>query len=236
MEKQKMVSPHSWDLWRAKRLSSVVAPQGNLALIETRWLDDGEVLTDEEALAGQSPTVTVTKLERTDFAGNVIAQGVRLWDSKSEGIQSFETISVYPYNPEWIFEATFKPHGEPRPVPFEYAREKAETRELAVPGEIEVTIAGVNYTLDAFDDDGPLLLVFGDPTNRTETYPAGRFLFVHRTDDPERVIIDFNEAYVPPCGFSIHYNCPLPPPQNRIQVPVLAGEKKPIFKNDFEIH
>lgn len=231
-----MVSSNSWDSWRAKRLSSVVAPQGNLALIETRWLDESEEISDEELLSGLPTTVTTTRLERTDFAGNVIARGIRLWDSNSEGIQSFETISVYPFDPQWIFEATFKPHGEPRPVPFEYAREKAETRELAVPGEINVTIAGVGYTLDAFDDDGSLLLVFGDPTNRTETYPAGRFLFVHRTEDPEGVIIDFNQAYVPPCGFSIHYNCPLPPPQNRIQVPILAGEKNPIFRNNYEIH
>lgn len=231
-----MTSRNDWDSWRANRLKSVVSPQGNLALVETRWLDNGEEITSEEALAGQPATVSMTRLERRDFEGNIIARGIRLWDSNSEGIQSFETIGVYPFDPDWIFEATFTPHGEIRPVPFEYVREKPETRNLAVPGEIKVTIAGVDYTLDAFDDDGPLLLVFGDPTNRAETYPAGRFILVHRSENSGHVIIDFNQAYVPPCGFSINYNCPLPPPQNRLQVPVHAGEKKPIFRDNYEIH
>lgn len=231
-----MNSRDEWDLWRAKRLKSLVAAQGNLALIETRWFDDGVDISEETALAGHSESVSVTRLEREDFDGKVTAKGLRFWDANSEGIQSFKTIDVFPFDPNWIFEATFIPHGEVRPVPFEYAREKAETRELAVPGEIKVTIADTEYTFDAFDDGGPLLLVFGDPTNRTETYPAGRFLLVQRTDDPTRVLIDFNRAYVPPCGFSISYNCPLPPPQNRIKVPVLAGEKNPIFSNNYEIH
>jgi uncharacterized protein (DUF1684 family) len=41
---------------------------------------------------------------------------------------------------------------------------------------------------------------------------------------------------VPPCGFSFAYNCPLPPPQNRLKVRVHAGEKNPIFRNNYEIH
>ncbi|HEX7404483.1 MAG TPA: DUF1684 domain-containing protein, partial [Candidatus Nanopelagicaceae bacterium] len=132
--------------------------------------------------------------------------------------------------------ATFTPHPESRAVPFEYVRETPGLRNLAVPGEIRVTIDGVEYTLDAFDDDGTLLLVFADPTNGTETYPAGRFLVLPKEENSDRVVIDFNRAYVPPCGFSIAYNCPLPPPQNRLKIPVHAGEKNPIFRNNYEIH
>lgn len=187
-------------------------------------------------MAGQPGTVTVTKLDRRDFDGNIIARGIRLWDSDSEAIRSFETIDVYPFDPAWAFEATFTPHPESRAVPFEYVRETPGLRNLAVPGEIKVSIGSVEYTLDAFDDDGTLLLVFADPTNGSETYPAGRFLIVHKEERTNRVIIDFNRAYVPPCGFSIAYNCPLPPPQNRLKVPVHAGEKMPLFRNNYEIH
>lgn len=227
-------SQADWDTWRARRLASVVSPTGNLALIETRWYPPE--ITLEEALIGQPKTVTTTRTKQTDFDGNVIQRGIRLWDSNSEGIQAFETIDVYPFDPAWTFEATFTPHAEMRPVPFEYVRETPETRNLAVPGEIKVAIGGVEYALDAFDDDDTLLLVFADPTNRTETYPAGRFLFVDTEEETDRVVIDFNRAFVPPCGFSLAYNCPLPPPQNRLQVPVYAGEKKPIFRNNYEIH
>lgn len=228
------LSRAEWDAWRARRLASVVSPNGNLALIETRWFPPE--ITLEEARAGQPSRVTVTKQERKDFDGNIIAQGVRLWDSNSEGICSFETIDAYPFDPAWAFEATFTPHPESRAVPFEYVRETPGLRNLAVPGEIRVTIDGVEYTLDAFDDDGTLLLVFADPTNGTETYPAGRFLVLPKEENSDRVIIDFNRAYVPPCGFSIAYNCPLPPPQNRLKIPVHAGEKNPIFRNNYEIH
>jgi hypothetical protein len=229
--------PHTdWDEWRARRISSLLSPTGNLALIETRWLQDDEELTLEEALVGQPESVTATRLVRKDFDGEIIANGIRLWDSNSEAIRSFSTIDVYPFDPNWIFEGKFTAYSEARPVPFEYVREKPGLRDLAVPGEIRVTIAGTEYALDAFDDDGPLLLVFGDPTNRSETYPAGRFLFVHRIADSDRVLVDFNLAFVPPCGFSIHYNCPLPPPQNRLQVAIHAGEKNPIFRNNYEIH
>lgn len=230
------VSHTDWDAWRVKRISSLVSPTGNLALIETRWQHDDEEITLEEAVAGQPETVTATRLVRRDFEGKIIANGIRLWDSNSEAIRSFSTVDIYPFDPNWVFEGTFTAFHESRPVPFEYVRETPGLRDLAVPGEIRVTIAGIDYVLDAFDDDGPLLLVFGDPTNRTETYPAGRFLFVHRIDGSERVVVDFNKAFVPPCGFSIHYNCPLPPPQNRLQVPVYAGEKNPIFRDDYEIH
>jgi uncharacterized protein len=231
-----MTSRSDWDSWRDKRLAKVVSPQGNLALIETRWQQPSKEIPLEESLIGLPATVSATREERIDFDGRVVQKGIRLWDANSQGIRSFETIDVYPFDPKWIFEATFISHPDSRTVPFEYVREKPEMRDLAVPGEIRVTIEGEDYALDAFDDEGTLLLVFADPTNGKETYPAGRFLFVHRISESDRVSLDFNQAFVPPCGFSIHYNCPLPPPQNRIRVPIRAGERYPIFRDNYQIH
>jgi len=231
-----ILSQTDWELWHARRLASVTSPTGNLALVETRWQSDDKEITLEEASIDQPVTVTVTKQERHDFNGKIIAKGVRLWDSDSEAIRAFETIDAYPFDPAWALEATFTPHPQSRAVPFEYVRETPGLRNLAVPGEINVSIAGVEYKLDAFDDDGTLILVFADPTNTTETYPAGRFLVVPKIEGSNRVVVDFNRAYVPPCGFSIAYNCPLPPPQNRLKTPVNAGEKMPLFRNNYEIH
>lgn len=228
-------SQEEWDAWHSGRLTYVVSPAGNLALVETRWQSDDKEITIEEALVGQPSTVTATEMAREDFDGNVVAKGVRLWDTNSAGIQAFETIDAYPFDPAWVFEGTFSAHAEPRAVPFEYVRGVREFRNLAVSGEIKVNIQGTDYSIDAFDDDGGLYLVFADPTNGDETYPAGRFLDVARNENTDRVIVDFNRAYVPPCGFSIAYNCPLAPPQNRIKVHVRAGEKKPVFRNNFDI-
>ena len=41
------------------------------------------------------------------------------------------------------------------------------------------------------------------------------------------VTLDFNKAYSPPCAFTNYATCPLPPPQNRLDVRIEAGEKKP---------
>lgn len=225
-----------WEQWRNDRLKSVVAPEGNLALIETRWFSDGQTLSIKDALSGAPSTIVATEIEQKDFHGNVIAQGIRLWDSNSESIQAFKTIDFYPFDPKWVVTATFTPHLENKAVAFEYIRDNGGTRDQVVPGDVITTIDGVDYTLNAFDDDGVLLLVFGDKTNGKETYPAGRFLFVYRTKGTNQLILNFNQAFVPPCGFSIQYNCPMPPPQNRLHLAVRAGEKLPIFNDGYLIH
>jgi uncharacterized protein (DUF1684 family) len=221
-----------WDAWRADRLSSVVAPTGNLALTETRWLEPGQLPSPEEALVGQPATVTATKLARRAIGTGRPEHGIRLWDAESPAIRHFITITAFPFDPDWVIEATFTPVAD-RVIPFEHLRDNGGTRDLVVPGDITFTLEGVDYALHAFDDDGTLLLVFGDPTNGRATYGGGRFLIVPREPGGDRVVLDFNRAFVPPCGFSAQYNCPLPPRQNRFAVPVPAGEQLPVFRDGF---
>src|SRR6478735_10747876 len=225
-----------WDVWRAGRLQAVTAPTGNLALIETRWLAPGDTTTPEEALAGYPATVTATELSRRSLETGETERGIRLWDGESPAIRDFEDIDVFPFDPSWVIEATFTPVSDDRTIPFEHIRDNGLTRELVVPGDITFERDGVEYTLSAFDDDGTLLLVFGDPSNGAEgedgTYASGRFLFVQH--DGDRVVLDFNRAFVPPCGFSDQYNCPLPPRNNRFPVPVTAGEKRVVFGGGFQ--
>ena len=221
-----------WDAWRAGRLRSVTAPTGNLALIETRWLAAGDTTTLDEALSGRPETVTATELSRRSLETGETERGIRLWDAASPAIRAFQTIDVFPFDPSWVIEATFTPVSDDRTIPFEHIRDNGLTRDLVVPGDIAFERDGVSYTLSAFDDDGTLLLVFGDPSNGADgdegTYASGRFLFVEREGD--RVVLDFNRAFVPPCGFSDQYNCPLPPRNNRFPVAVTAGEKRVVLR------
>lgn len=230
-----MVSYSEWEQWRAQRLSSVVAPTGNLALIETRWHEDDQEISLDDVLAGLPESVIATRTLQRNFSGEVIARGIRLWDAKSPAIRSFETTEVYPFDPHWIIEATYIQHPESVPVAFEHIRDNGGTRELVVPGEIAMSLDGVDYVLNAFDDGDKLLLVFADPTNGNETYGSGRFLFVYPNQDSSQITLNFNHAFVPPCGFSSHYNCPMPPPQNRLHIPVRAGERNPVFRNGFKV-
>ena len=59
------------------------------------------------------------------------------------------------------------------------------------------------------------------------TYGSARFLYVSRPNCGGRVVIDFNRAFTPPCGFPDFANCPLPPPQNWLPFAVRVGEVKP---------
>ena len=222
-----------WDAWRAERRRALTSPTGNLALVETRWLPAGERPDAEVARVGLPDSVTVTTLQRTDLVTGEPEHGLRFWDADAPAIRHFEAVDAFPYDPAWVLEATYTPVPGARRVPFEHIRDNGGTRDLVVPGDITLTVDGRDYTLSAFDDDGTLLLVFGDPTNGDTTYGAGRFLFVRRTGDDHRVLLDFNRAFVPPCGFSDQYNCPMPPRQNRFHLPVEAGEQRPVFRDGF---
>jgi len=226
----------AWDGWRAERQAAVVAPQGNLALVETRWLPAGEEPSPEQAGAGLPASVVVTSVQRTGLHSGEPEHALRFWDAEAPAIRHFAGIDAYPFDPDWVIEAAFTPVAGERRVPFEHIRDQGSTRDLAVPGDITFTLDGVDYALHAFDDDGTLLLVFGDPTNGVDTYGAGRFLFVAREPDSDTVVLDFNRAFVPPCGFSAQYNCPLPPRQNRFHLPVEAGEMQAVFRDGYSVH
>ena len=80
---------------------------------------------------------------------------------------------------------------------------------------------------------GGVFLPFGDTTNGSETYGAGRYLLdtIKSADlgsnAAGELILDFNFAYNPSCSYSTRYVCPLAPPVNRLPEPVRAGEKAP---------
>jgi uncharacterized protein (DUF1684 family) len=96
-------------------------------------------------------------------------------------------------------------------------------------GTLEFTLKGQPLTLTAFveadqDDMRRLFVPFGDITNGSETYPGGRYLELQRTATGI-YDLDFNRAYHPFCYYNAKYDCPYPPRENRLPVPVKAGEK-----------
>lgn len=102
-------------------------------------------------------------------------------------------------------------------------------REMRRVGRLEFNLKGQALSLTAFAEAGaagaPRLFVpFGDLTNGTETYPAGRYLDLDPT--PTGLYeLDFNKAYNPFCAYNETYDCPYPPKENRLPLPVRAGEK-----------
>jgi uncharacterized protein (DUF1684 family) len=73
---------------------------------------------------------------------------------------------------------------------------------------------------------GALFLPFTDPTNGQSSYGGGRYIDLKEKDiQDSTVVIDFNRAYNPYCAYNSEYACPIPPGENRLSVPIKAGEK-----------
>jgi uncharacterized protein len=71
-----------------------------------------------------------------------------------------------------------------------------------------------------------LFVPFGDATSGFTSYGGGRYLDFTISDiKNSHLIIDFNKAYNPYCAYTTGYNCPIPPKENLLNIPVPAGEK-----------
>jgi uncharacterized protein len=151
--------------------------------------------------------------------------GVRVKDSAAAARKSFHGIDNFPVTPAWRLTARFEPYAGGKTIPIPNILGNV-TREPS-PGALVFSIGGREYRLDAVEEQGEeeLFLIFGDSTNGTSTYGAGRFLYAPRPGKDGRTVVDFNKAYNPPCAFTPFATCPLPPPQNRLPVAVEAGEK-----------
>ena len=99
-------------------------------------------------------------------------------------------------------------------------------------GFLRFTLKGEQYSLGAFVPEGTqriseLFVPFADGTSGKQTYPAGRYLNLVPTSTG-LYRIDFNYAYNPYCAYNKEYECPYPPPGNRLKIPIEAGEKVPV--------
>ncbi len=93
-------------------------------------------------------------------------------------------------------------------------------------GKFRFNVDGQEAELTLFADPNGFFLPFSDSLAGEVTYSAGRYL------EPEllpngRLLVDFNYAYNPYCAYNELFSCPLTPFENRIQVPIRAGEKLP---------
>jgi len=164
-----------------------------------------------------------------DFRMWVIRRGdryaVRLRDLKAQAFKDYSGLDYFPPSTVFRIEAGFVPYSVPKSVKVEAKIVKQS--ELVSPGTLNFFWDGREYEFIAFDDEerGTYFLVFGDETNGMETYDGGRFLDF-KIEPSNKVVLNFNRAYNPPCAFSDYATCPLPPAQNRFPFRLETGEKK----------
>lgn len=96
-------------------------------------------------------------------------------------------------------------------------------------GRIRFEVGGqpVALVIYAVPGTASFFLPFKDATSGIETYAGGRYLEIDSLPDG-RVVVDFNLAYNPYCAYNPHWSCPIPPDENRLPVPIRAGERLPV--------
>ena len=122
----------------------------------------------------------------------------------------------------------FIPDAEPRTLQVINTFNDLDT--FKTQGVVEFTLNGQTLRLRPFTTrPNRFYFVFKDASSGNETYAAARFLYSDLKDDGTTVL-DFNQAYNPPCAFNPYTTCPIPLRENELPIKVLAGEK------DYPVH
>jgi uncharacterized protein len=138
----------------------------------------------------------------------------------------FLPLAYFPIEPDYNVPASLKPSNDPTIM--EMPTSTGTNRKMRRAGALEFTLKGQPLKLTAFlevgADPSHLFVPFSDLTSGTETYAAGRFMDLSR-NGTGIYEMDFNRAYIPYCYYNPTYECPYPPRENRLDIPIRAGER-----------
>jgi len=140
----------------------------------------------------------------------------------------FRGLEYYPVDPSWRMVLPLR--RDPDPPVLTFVSNMGEKRTIRREGWVEFARDGKDVRVAVFhilDDPVPpdsLWIPFADAGSGRETYPGGRYIDT-RLGPGDEVLVDFNEAYNPYCAYGWAFSCPLAPAENRLKIPVQAGEK-----------
>jgi uncharacterized protein len=147
---------------------------------------------------------------------------IRMKDKNSKLRKDFTGLHWFPVDPAYRVVGRYVPYAKPKTVIIENVM--GDVGPEVIPGYVEFTLKGQKLRLESELDGSDFEFVFRDLTSGHETYGAARFLDTTLGKDGS-VVMDFNEAYNPPCAYNPYTTCPLPSPQNRLAIRIEAGEK-----------
>jgi uncharacterized protein len=239
-----------WNEWHRERERYYGDPLGWVALTGLYWLTDefqtvadlpGKWRADSDAayVAGPdgderfepvegAPGLLVSDGDRRiEIIRRTGSVALRVHDPESPHLQEFHGIPTYAPSEGWVVGGRFTPFEQPRAVTTGAVVEGLEHHHTAV-GVIDFELSDGALQLVAFGGrDGGLGLLFTDATSGVTTYPACRSLSIAAPTADGTVTLDFNRASNLPCAFTDFATCPVAPAENRLPVPIEAGEKNP---------
>jgi len=178
------------------------------------------VLKDDSAKA-DALTIGTVKIA-VHISGD--RKSLRVWDPQGQQAHDFAGFKWFDIQPDYRVVGRFIPDQAPRTM--KVVNTFGDLDEYKTEGVVEFTLRGRTLRLRPFTTRPKrFYFVFKDASSGVETYDAARFLYSDLRDDGTTVL-DFNQAYNPPCSFNPYTTCPIPLPENRMPVKVLAGEQK----------
>jgi uncharacterized protein (DUF1684 family) len=181
----------------------------------------GPVVMKEE---GQPPAPEIT-IGEVRLVAHVSGErlALRVRDPHGPLARDFRGFTWFPIDPAYRVVGRFIRDAEPRTVAVQNTF--GDLDRYTTEGVIEFTLQGQTLRLRPFTTrPNRFYIVFRDASAGDETYETARFLYADLREDGTTVL-DFNEAYNPPCAFNPYTTCPIPLKENILPVEILAGEK-----------
>jgi uncharacterized protein (DUF1684 family) len=156
---------------------------------------------------------------------------LRIKDSRSPAIVGFHGLNWYAPDPGYRITAKWIPYSPQKTITL--ATLVGTNYDQPVPGRAEFSLAGKTFRLEPVLEDPTvekLFFILRDTTSTSTTYGACRFLYTalptNGLDKPGELVLDFNHLENPPCAYTPYATCPLPPPGNRLPIPLPVGEQR----------
>jgi uncharacterized protein (DUF1684 family) len=151
-------------------------------------------------------------------------------DPERPQIKKFTGLKYFPPDLKYYVDATITKFEKVEEVKMLTSRNLEKT--FFRYARINFKLDGKSFKLTAYkyslDQNVPgfkiLFIFFNDTTNGEETYGGGRYLEVVEPLG-KGFKLDFNRCYNPLCNYADTFNCPIPPDENDLNVPIKAGEK-----------
>jgi len=189
-------------------------------------LQDGEPVS--EVLMGADTSDNPVTVTHRSLAWGIIERdgpvAIRVRDYEHPFVDTFGPLPYYEIDPAYRVTADLLRYEQPRTVAVDTVIEGFQQFPVS-PGIVEFELDGQRYELEPTISGDSLFFVFGDDTNRDETYGAGRFVYADLPGEDGRLVLDFNKSYSPPCAFNDFSTCPVASPRNRFPIRIEAGEK-----------
>lgn len=187
-----------------------------------RMMVDGKIRNEGELALGEIASHNHLRMFLIERGGRI---ALRVRDLRARNFVDFKELDFYRPKEKYVVDAVFEPYDQVKTIQISTIIQTEI--ELLVPGVLKFEYRGKSYeilpTLETMEDK-QFFIMLKDQTSGATTYGGGRYMYVPRPEG-QTLKLNFNRAYNPPCAYTDHATCPLPPPENWLDFPIEAGER-----------